>query len=173
MKGGDPFGPEGQVDWSDVGFQQSTDPSTDFRGMGILGLKQLVYFSQNMRESAVNILSHSCHPIKGYPFAITGINMSHLTLTLMIEGNLKSHFFNLDSGPYDNSDSNMYYGLEDLHRVYSYLFCAFDKFWISENPKDVMEFRYIKEKFVTQVISHLNQSDSTLINWSCPIIQNV
>lgn len=32
--------------WKLLGFQ-GTDPATDFRGMGLLGLEQLVYFSEN------------------------------------------------------------------------------------------------------------------------------
>ena len=31
--------------WKDMGFQ-GTDPATDFRGMGLLGLEQLIYFAE-------------------------------------------------------------------------------------------------------------------------------
>uniref|UniRef100_A0A915E8V2 ELMO domain-containing protein n=1 Tax=Ditylenchus dipsaci TaxID=166011 RepID=A0A915E8V2_9BILA len=33
--------------WQDIGFQ-GDDPATDFRGMGVLGLDQLVFFAQSM-----------------------------------------------------------------------------------------------------------------------------
>ena len=83
----------------------------------------------------------------------------------MIEGNLKTHFYNLSSGPE--------YSMAEYHRVYSYLFVAFDQFWISENPKDIMQFRFIKEKFVARVISHLSGMESSLVNWSCPMIETL
>lgn len=51
--------------WSDIGFQ-GTDPSTDFRGMGLLSLENLVFFATVYTDHARNILSHSLHPIHGY-----------------------------------------------------------------------------------------------------------
>ncbi len=50
--------------WSEIGFQ-GDDPSTDFRGMGLLGLENLLFFSTNYRESARHLLQHSLHPIHG------------------------------------------------------------------------------------------------------------
>ena len=41
----------GPEDWGDVGFQ-GLDPTTDFRGLGLLGLQQLVYFSKTYPEDA-------------------------------------------------------------------------------------------------------------------------
>ena len=39
-------------DWKTLGFQ-GTDPATDFRGMGMLGLTQLLFFAQNYPRRAV------------------------------------------------------------------------------------------------------------------------
>jgi len=50
--------------WSDIGFQ-GDDPSTDFRGMGLLSLKNLLFFTTFYREPARHILQHSLHPIHG------------------------------------------------------------------------------------------------------------
>jgi len=50
--------------WSDIGFQGS-DPSTDFRGMGLLSLENLVFFATVFTDHARNILSHSLHPVHG------------------------------------------------------------------------------------------------------------
>jgi hypothetical protein len=36
-------------EWGELGFQ-GKDPTTDFRGMGLLGLEQLVYFSEKRTE---------------------------------------------------------------------------------------------------------------------------
>lgn len=149
------------LDWTEIGFQ-GIDPSTDFRGMGILGLTQLVYFTEHFKESSQNIFLHSNHPIEGFPFAITGINLTHLAVHLMIEGHLKTHFFN---------QSSPFYWIEDLHKVYSYLFIAFNAFWIKESPENVMQFNVIREKFIQRVVEHLADKSASLVNWSCPIIQ--
>eukprot|EP01031_Cornospumella_fuschlensis_P029965 gene29965-36191_t len=43
------------IDWLELGFQGS-DPSTDFRSMGILALTQLIHFSNNRSDTAKMIL---------------------------------------------------------------------------------------------------------------------
>jgi hypothetical protein len=54
-----PIESAGTRDWGIVGFQ-GKDPSTDFRGMGLLGLEQLLYFSKY--DAARDILQDSDHP---------------------------------------------------------------------------------------------------------------
>ena len=151
------------VDWTEIGFQGS-DPSTDFRGMGILGLSQLVYFTENFKEESQNIFLHSNHPIQGFPFAITGINLTHLVVQLMIEGHLKTHFFN---------QSTPFYWIEDVHKVYSYLFVAFNTFWIKERPENVMQFNFIRKKFIRILIEHLSDKSATVVNCSFPSTQSI
>ncbi|CAG8821050.1 76_t:CDS:2, partial [Dentiscutata erythropus] len=48
--------------WTKIGFQ-GKDPSTDFRGMGMLALDDLVYYAKNHPKSARHALSCSYHPI--------------------------------------------------------------------------------------------------------------
>ena len=50
--------------WTDIGFQ-GKDPSTDFRGMGLLSLENLVFLATVYTDHARNILSHSFHPKHG------------------------------------------------------------------------------------------------------------
>ncbi|XP_066405542.1 ELMO domain-containing protein 2 isoform X1 [Molothrus aeneus] len=50
--------------WCDIGFQ-GEDPKTDFRGMGLLGLVNLLYFSKHYTNEARQILSRSNHPKLG------------------------------------------------------------------------------------------------------------
>nr|CAG4641917.1 EOG090X0AMT [Eurycercus lamellatus] len=80
--------------WQDMGFQ-GDDPKTDFRGMGMLGLENLLYFSKNYTDAALHVLSHSNHPKHGYPFAIVGINLTHMALNLWKDGSAKTHSYNL------------------------------------------------------------------------------
>lgn len=149
--------------WTSIGFQ-GNDPSTDFRGMGIFSLMQLVFFAEEFPETVSSVLNLSSHPTKGYPFAVTGINLTHLTITLMTQGILKVHFYNLNSSPYIS--------MNDVHTLYCHIFTAFNSFWLKENPVDIMEFRLIREKFTQHIISYLtNNPDSTLINWKCPVVE--
>ncbi|XP_034626833.1 ELMO domain-containing protein 2 isoform X2 [Trachemys scripta elegans] len=60
--------------WCDIGFQ-GDDPKTDFRGMGMLGLVNLVY-----------------------SYAIVGINLTEMAYSLLKSGALKSHLYNLVPG---------------------------------------------------------------------------
>lgn len=50
--------------WTEIGFQ-GTDPGTDFRGMGLLSLENLVFFATVFTQYARNVLSHSNHPTYG------------------------------------------------------------------------------------------------------------
>uniref|UniRef100_A0A8C6T8V3 ELMO domain containing 1 n=1 Tax=Neogobius melanostomus TaxID=47308 RepID=A0A8C6T8V3_9GOBI len=47
--------------WCEIGFQGS-DPKTDFRGMGLLGLHNLLYFAEHDKATALQMLSDSLQP---------------------------------------------------------------------------------------------------------------
>jgi hypothetical protein len=134
--------------WQNIGFQ-GTDPKTDFRGMGLLGLENLLYFAKEYNTAAKHILSHSHHPKHGYSFAIVGINLTHLALKLLQDGSAKSHIFNVCAlSPMENEKNPI---LKHFHHFYSYLFVEFDKFWLAEKPRDVMEFTRIRDLFENQI----------------------
>merc|ERR1711862_874059 len=96
--------------WQSIGFQ-GEDPKTDFRGMGMLGLSNLVYFAKEFTSAARHILSHSHHPQFGYSFAIVGINLTHMAYKLLHDGALKPHMFNIN--PHKPT-------IENFHHFYSY-----------------------------------------------------
>lgn len=65
-------------DWKLIGFQ-GINPSTDFRGCGLLSLYQLIYFVENYTEQAQMILNLSNNNTSNenfFPFAIAGINIT-------------------------------------------------------------------------------------------------
>ncbi|KAI4797796.1 hypothetical protein KUCAC02_024843 [Chaenocephalus aceratus] len=47
--------------WCEIGFQGS-DPKTDFRGMGLLGLSNLLYFAEHDKTTALQMLHDSLQP---------------------------------------------------------------------------------------------------------------
>ncbi|XP_066574481.1 ELMO domain-containing protein 2 [Amia ocellicauda] len=138
--------------WGDIGFQ-GDDPKTDFRGMGMLGLSNLVFFSENHTEVARQVLSHSNHPKLGYSYAIVGINLTEMAYSLLKSGALKTHFYNVVSG---NPQ------MEHFHQVYCYLVYEFDKFWFKEEPQSIMEFNHYREKFHEKVKRLLLEPDVAL-----------
>ncbi|NXY11652.1 ELMD2 protein, partial [Pteruthius melanotis] len=100
--------------WCDIGFQ-GDDPKTDFRGMGLLGLVNLVY-----------------------SYAIVGINLTEMAYSLLKNGALKAHLYNVVSGLPQ---------MEHFHQFYCYLVYEFDKFWFEEEPESIMHFNQYREKF--------------------------
>ena len=54
------------------------DPATDFRGMGLLGLQQLLFYAQFDVESCLRVFSLALHPAIGFPFAIAGFLNTNL-----------------------------------------------------------------------------------------------
>ncbi|KAK2519231.1 Elmod2 [Columba guinea] len=123
--------------WCDIGFQ-GDDPKTDFRGMGLLGLVNLVYFSKHYSNEAREVLSHSNHPKLGYSYAIVGINLTEMAYSLLKSGALKPHLYNVVSGLPQ---------MEHFHQFYCYLVYEFDKFWFEEEPESIMHFNQYREKF--------------------------
>lgn len=143
--------------WQDIGFQ-GEDPKTDFRGMGVLGLENLLYFAQEYPGAACHVLSHSHHPRYGYAFAIVGINLTSMAYHMLKDGTAKTHFFNAARGcP----------GVPTFHQFYCYLFYEFDRFWIESKPENVMDFARIKERFENAVRTSLaNRSTILRLNVS-------
>ncbi|XP_038648385.1 ELMO domain-containing protein 2 [Scyliorhinus canicula] len=138
--------------WGDIGFQ-GDDPKTDFRGMGMLGLHNLIFFGDHYTAAARQTLSHSNHPKIGYSYAIVGINLTEMAYSLMKSGLLKSYFYNLAPGVPQ---------LHHFHQFYCYLMYEFDQFWFKEEPSSIMEFNLYREQFHER-IKQLLQDPKTVL----------
>lgn len=71
------FGPH----WEEVGFQGS-DPATDFRGVGLLGLLQPTAFTLSEATLAFlcEVLKLSKSPDQGFPFMVLSLNITSIVL---------------------------------------------------------------------------------------------
>lgn len=134
--------------WNEIGFQ-GDDPKTDFRGMGLLGLFNLLYFADQHNKKARKVLQHSIHPKYGYSYAIVGINLTSMAYEFVCSGLLRSHFFNNCAGAPT---------LIDFHEVYCYLFYEFDKYWVKSEPENVMAFGRIRDEFKLRVENNLRHA---------------
>lgn len=130
--------------WQDIGFQ-GDDPSTDFRGMGLLGLENFLFFTREYPGTARHLLSHSQHPKYGYTLAVVGINISHMAWRLLSNEKGKSHFYNI-------SKIYGYPSLEHFHQFFCYLLYEFDSFWMSSKPDNLMEFNNVQVKFENAIV---------------------
>ncbi|CAG0917424.1 unnamed protein product [Notodromas monacha] len=142
--------------WGYIGFQ-GDDPATDFRGMGMLGLENLLYFAKFKDGTGRRVLCRSQHPKYGYSFAIVGINLTDMALGFVRSGDARTHFYNTV-----RHHNRPFFTIRDFHVFYSILFESFDRLWHMENPKDIMEFGRIAEKFAKLVKQQLTLTDALL-----------
>lgn len=68
------------ADWIRIGFQ-GPDPATDFRGMGVLGLQNLVYFGEHYPDVFARLVT--AQRKRDYPLACAGINVTFMLLELL------------------------------------------------------------------------------------------
>ena len=61
--------------WRDLGFQ-GDDPSTDFRGAGILALKNLHDFVIYQKDISDKVYKDSTDKVKWYFFGASGVNIT-------------------------------------------------------------------------------------------------
>lgn len=117
--------------WEDIGFQ-GTDPATDFRGVGILGLLQLTLFtvSPTMSSLCKRIYELSLSPTQHFPFAITSMNITQLVMQVLREGHLNKAI-NLTGSAF-----------EVFNQFYFGTFRRFYTVWKEEN-KTIMDIGFV------------------------------
>jgi len=135
------------MQWGKIGFQ-GRNPATDFRGMGILSLKNLLYFFESNPDEAKRLFSLSQHPNFGYPFAVAGINITSLVFDLLQSRKLKSYFYSID---------NIKYSLDDIQEMFVHMFCAFNDFYLSSEPETIMEFNHLLLKYKEIITTRLEE----------------
>eukprot|EP00064_Thunnus_orientalis_P003829 superscaffoldBa00000328_g3840 len=120
--------------WCEIGFQGS-DPKTDFRGMGLLGLHNLLYFAEHDKATALQMLHDSLQPKHKYVSVSLHLDFYKRMITL------KEHT-----------------------KCFGYLMQEFHRFWIEEDPSDIMEFNRVRSKFHRRILRQLKNPDMAL----CP-----
>lgn len=75
--------------WEHIGFQ-GTDPGTDLRGVGMLGLLQLLYLSNtpHLIPLARDIYRVSVDDQQNFPLAVMSLNMTRIALQALRHGEL-------------------------------------------------------------------------------------
>ncbi|KAI9278463.1 ELMO/CED-12 family-domain-containing protein [Phascolomyces articulosus] len=130
--------------WAEIGFQ-GNDPATDFRGMGLQGLDDLVYYATTHTDSAQRTFSSSRHPVSWYPFAIVGINITQCAVQALRTRQMQFYLYKY------GADKKAY------SEFYCYLYHRFNDFWIShEEPRlTVMDFEMKFKEFKIRINKEL------------------
>ncbi|RUS82242.1 hypothetical protein EGW08_009980, partial [Elysia chlorotica] len=140
--------------WTEIGFQ-GDDPATDFRGMGLLGLDQLIFFADIYPQQAMHVLSQSRHPQFGFSFAIVGINMTEMCVTLLKKRMFGSYIYSFEK---EGSD------LTDFHKIYCHIFHGFAQHWFAERPESIMEFGRVRADYLQKVEIMLGSDETVLLS---------
>jgi hypothetical protein len=138
-------------DWKEIGFQ-GIDPSSDFRGLGMLGLFQLCHLATHFSQDARKILAQSVNPRGYFPFAVFGINLSSFILELFYELRLhKSLLIELDTSEIDGKNCDLNFlvnkGEEKVHDIFAELFNDFAVIWKQSDPENIFAFPAIFADF--------------------------
>eukprot|EP01084_Bolivina_argentea_P259302 437490_1 len=146
--------------WEFIGFQ-AEKPWTDFRGVGIFGLKQLSYFANNYCEQSQNILSYCIQygQLECFSYAITGINISYDVMQWfrLRKVNLFYYKYIYDE---QNEINN---GLNAIHLLYCKAYTQFYNIWKANPPKTVMGYSDIHKKFIKKTELDLENDELRLL----------
>lgn len=77
--------------WEEIGFQ-GDDPATDLRGVGMLGLLQLLFFVRKYADLAKKIHKLSRDEKQCFPFSVVSLNFTKIILQTMRSGILNAKF---------------------------------------------------------------------------------
>ena len=110
--------------WGDLGFQ-GKDPSTDFRGGGLLGLRHLLYISSAHKKEFRSIISqyNKTEDMLQYPVCVGGIEISDMLFQMF------------QIGRYNTGDQKVFRILFDdekdraLEEMYVSIFKCLNKMW--------------------------------------------
>lgn len=119
-----------------IGFQ-GNDPTTDFRGAGMLGLYNLHHFIKYTPSSSKYVYEISTSPTTWYFFCASGINFTGKIIEIIEQGHL-------------NDMLTIYKGniLLLTHDIYELLFTQFNSKWVQMGITNFMKFNTLFEEFI-------------------------
>ena len=125
--------------WEAIGFQ-GNDPKTDLRGVGMLGLLQLLFFIYSDESTTIQLFSLS--QSQSFPLAVVSLNMTQLVLKMLLEGKLDSLIKKYSSV------------LDALNIAYSSVFYRFYLVW-RRGQKKISDFDSVKKELAIEITKSL------------------
>jgi hypothetical protein len=145
--------------WKILGFQ-GTDPASDFRGMGMLGLHNLIYFAEKYTDTFRAIVKRNVdRGSRDYPAAVAGINITQLLFeTLNVN---KPINFNGPVLPIFRILFDHPFAFEEM---YCTIFQVLDRTWDEMNAS-YMEFPKVIAAVKRQISDSLQVNPTSLDNF--------
>lgn len=141
--------------WGQLGFQ-GRDPATDFRGMGLLGLQALLYAARAHGRACRTICSKCDLPFKGYPLALTVIQLTDYALGLGRQRKLDLYF------ALHCKQQGKQARLQALFAFVCHCLVLFEETWSRAPPRDIMGFPAIFTAFKADVEGQLARAEQLL-----------
>uniref|UniRef100_A0A914YG44 ELMO domain-containing protein n=1 Tax=Panagrolaimus superbus TaxID=310955 RepID=A0A914YG44_9BILA len=125
--------------WENVGFQ-GEDPASDLRGVGMLGLCQLLFLSSNALspQLALQLFELSIDKVHHFPLAVVGLNFTQFILEHVKEGRLNRLAV----------QENSYVSV--INGIYRGCFITFYKLWKTRNCT-ILDFSKIANEIKVQI----------------------
>lgn len=133
-------------EWKELGFQ-GTDPCTDFRAMGLAGLKQLLAFTQTCKDCKI-IYREAQYGPYWYSFAIVGINIGKCLVELLEDGQL-------DLIVHRSSEANEM--KQAIQLLYNEFVAIFHRSWMQAKPDNLFAFNYVMARSKMLFLSSIQQ----------------
>ncbi|CAJ0953007.1 unnamed protein product, partial [Mesorhabditis belari] len=124
------FEPKG--DWTLLGFQRTTDPTTDFRSTGAFGLEQMEFFVKYHKM----VLEKEVAWPQQLPFALTSIHITAFLMALLQENHLLAHFYAAHELP----------SLDGINKIHCRLLWLMMCYWMRQCADSIM---YFEKHFTT------------------------
>lgn len=155
----DPLSSRVSDQWKILGFQ-GTDPASDFRGMGLLGLHNLIYFAEKYTDTFRAIVKRNVdRGSRDYPAAVAGINITQLLFeTLNVN---KPINFN---GPVLQIFRILFDHPFAFEEMYCTIFQVLDRTWDEMNAS-YMEFPKVIAAVKRQISDSLQVNPTSLDNF--------
>lgn len=138
-------------DWGRIGFQQS-DPASDFRGGGILGLEQLLYIASTRTAIVKRMISEPASEQSRYPWACVGINLTMEAVRI-----LESR--KIDTSLYGKSAED---ALLIFHGLYADIFEVLHARWIQAEPGNILAFPPVLKETLTAINDEVSRTGSVI-----------
>lgn len=140
--------------WDLIGFQ-GTDPISDLRGVGLLGLFQLVHFvlSPVTSELAQRVYKLSLISNHTFPFSALGMSITQITLSNLRSGRLNCEI-NRRGSPV----------MQTINLFYASVFYSYFREW-RDNNRTIADAGYVLEKIRKQSSTNIHQSILLILNY--------
>lgn len=138
-------------EWGRIGFQQS-DPASDFRGGGMLGLEQLLYIASTRTSVAQRMISQPVAEASRYPWACVGINLTIQAIRIL-------EARKIDTSLYGKSEED---AMQIFNGLYADMFEVLHDRWIRAKPENVLAFPPVLKETLAAIDDEVSKTGAVV-----------